>query len=202
MSTTTIEKENPTSCQVKDSTEEFLNGVNVTAVKGLIDNVQADPELANCKFHLTNNWITCGQNRSRVESFYGARQENYHEAPFALNADEPPLLAGHGTDANPVEYLLHALVSCLTTTLVYHAAARGIKIEDLESEVGGDLDLRGFLEVSNEVRNGYQNIYVNFKVKTDEKNIEKLKTLYKLSPVFDVVSKGTNVEVNIERTEG
>ena len=201
MSTATIERENTTSYQLIDSTEKFLNGVNVTAVNELIDSVQADPKLANCKFHLKNNWITCGQNHSRVESFYGAKQENYHEAPFTLNADEPPLLAGQGTGANPVEYLLHALVSCLTTTLVYHAAARGIKIEELESEVGGNLDLRGFLEISNEVRNGYQDIYINFRVKTDKKNIEKLKTLYKLSPVFDVVSKGTNVQVNIEQIE-
>ncbi len=201
MSTSTIEHEINTSHSIEKSSEQFLNGVNVTAVSELIKNVQAEPELAKSKFHLKNNWITCGQNCSRVESFYGAKQENYHEIPFTLNADEPPLLAGHGTGANPVEYLLHALVSCLTTTLIYHAAVRGIKIEELESEVEGDLDIRGFLEVSNKVRNGYQNIYVNFKVKTDEENIEELKTLSKLSPVFDVVSKGTNVQVSIKKIE-
>jgi uncharacterized OsmC-like protein len=116
-----------------------------------------------------------------------------------LNADEPPLLAGHGTAPNPVEYLLNALVSCLTTTLVYHSAVRGIKIKRLESEVQGDLDIRGFLEISKDVRCGYQNIIVNFKVETDAEDLEKLKALSKLSPVFDVVSNGTNVQVNIEK---
>jgi uncharacterized OsmC-like protein len=87
----------------------------------------------------------------------------------------------------------------LTTTLIYHAAIRGIKIEELESELEGDIDLRGFLGLTNEVRKGYENIRVNFKVKTDEKNIEKLKALSKLSPVFDVTAHGTNVDVRIER---
>ena len=178
--------------------EQILNGVNVAAVTELVKNVTADPELGRCKFRIKNDWKTCGQNQSRIEGFYAAKQEIPHEVPFTLNADEPPILAGQDTGPNPVEHLLNALAGCLTTTLVYHAAVRGIKIEELESELEGDLDIRGFLGVSNEVRTGFQNIRVNFKVKTDEGNIEKLKALSKLSPVFDVTSKGTNVLVNIE----
>ena len=179
--------------------EQILNGVNIAAVSELVKDVTADPELGKCKFHIKNNWITCGQNQTKIDSFYAAKQENFHETPFTLNADEPPLLAGHGTAPNPVEYLLNALVSCLTTTLVYHSAVRGIKIKRLESDVRGDLDIRGFLEISKDVRCGYQNIIVNFKVETDAENIEKLKAMSKLSPVFDVVSNGTNVQVNIEK---
>lgn len=179
--------------------EQVLNGVNIEAVSELVKDVTADPELGECKFHIKNNWITCGQNQTKIDSFYAAKQENLHETPFTLNADEPPLLAGHGTAPNPVEHLLNALVSCLTTTLVYHSAVRGIEIKKLESEVQGNLDIRGFLEISKDVRCGYQNIIVNFKVETDSENIEKLKALSKLSPVFDVVSNGTNVRVNIEK---
>ena len=76
---------------------------------------------------------------------------------------------------------------------------RGIKIDALESELEGDLDISGFLALSNKVRSGFENIRVNFKVKTDAENIEKLKALSKLSPVFDMTSHGTNVQVNIER---
>ena len=68
----------------------------------------------------------------------------------------------------------------------------------MEAELGGDLDLRGFLGLSKDVRKGYQNIRVNFKVKTDAENLNRLKALSKLSPVFDVTSHGTNVKVNIE----
>ena len=67
------------------------------------------------------------------------------------------------------------------------------------SPVEGDIDLRGFLGLTNDVKKGYENIRVNFKIKTDEKNIEKLKALSKLSPVFDVTSHGTNVDVRIEQ---
>jgi uncharacterized OsmC-like protein len=178
---------------------QILNGVNVAAVNELVKNVESDPKLGECRFHIKNTWSTCGQNQSKVSSFYAAKQEIPHEDPFTLKADEPAILAGHDTGANPDEHLLHALAGCLTTTLVYHAAVRGIKVEELESELEGDLDIRGFLGLSKDVRSGFQNIRVNFKVKTDAENIEKLKALSKLSPVFDMTSNGTNVQVNIQK---
>jgi len=178
--------------------KKMLNGLNVTAVEELIKNVTDDPELAKCRFHIKNNWNTCGQNQSKVKSFFAAKQEIEHETEFTLHSDEPRILAGDDTWPNPVEHLLNALAGCLTTSLIYHAAIRGIKIEELESELEGDLDIRGFLGLSSEVRKGYQNIRVNFKVKTDPENIEKLKSLSEMSPVFDVTSNGTDVQVNIE----
>ena len=86
----------------------------------------------------------------------------------------------------------------MTTTMVYHAAVRGIKLEEVESELEGDIDLQGFLAISDEVRPGYQEIRVNFKVKTDE-NVDRLKALTQLSPVYDVVSNGTRVRVQVEK---
>ena len=83
--------------------------------------------------------------------------------------------------------------------MVYHAAVRGIKLDEVESALEGDLDLRGFLAISDEVRPGYEEIRVNFKVKTDLKNLEDLKALTRLSPVYNVVSNGTRVKVQIER---
>ena len=87
----------------------------------------------------------------------------------------------------------------MTTTMVYHAAVRGIKLEEVESKLEGDLDLRGFFAITDEVRPGYEEIRVKFKVKTDLENMETLKELIRLSPVYDVVSNGTNVDVQIER---
>jgi hypothetical protein len=86
----------------------------------------------------------------------------------------------------------------MTTTMVYHAAVRGIKLEEVESKLEGDIDLKGFLAISDKVRPGYQEIRVNFKVKTDIANVDRLKALTKLSPVYDVVSSGTSVKVQIE----
>jgi uncharacterized OsmC-like protein len=178
---------------------KVVNGVNVDAVNSTVKAIQGQPEIAKFKFRLHNKWISGGHNNSLISNFYGANQDISHARPFKLEADEPPILAGEDLGANPVEHLLNALAACLTTTLIYHAAIRDIKIEELESELEGDIDLRGFLGLTNEVRKGYENIRVKFKVKTAEENIEKLKAFSKLSPVFDVTSNGTNVDVQIER---
>ncbi len=177
----------------------IVNGVNVETVENTIDAVKKDADIANFKFRLNNKWIEGGYNQSTVGPFFGAKKENFHAKPFKWDADEPPLLAGEDRAANPVEHLLNALSACLTTSLVYHAAVRGIKIDELETELEGDIDLQGFLGVSNGVRKGYQNIRVNFKVKSDGENLEKLKALSRFSPVLDTVTKGTNVDVRIER---
>ena len=178
---------------------KILNGVNVSAVESTVNAIKKKPELAKFKFRLSNKWINGGHNRSIANNFYGANQQNPHLKTFELEADEPPILAGEDLAPNPVEHLLNALSACLTTTIVYHAAIRGIKIDELESELEGDIDIRGFLGISNEVRKGYQNIRVNFKVKTDDENLNRLKVLSKLSPVFDLTSNGTKVDVQIER---
>jgi uncharacterized OsmC-like protein len=176
-----------------------LNGVDVGAVESLIHAIQEKPGRAKSKFRAHNKWVNCGYNKSQISGFYSGEEERSHKHPFELEADEPPVLAGEDKGANPVEHLLHALASCMTTTLVYHAAVRGIKIEEVESDLEGDLDLQGFLGLSDEVRRGYENIRVKFKVKTDAENIERLRALSKLSPVFDVTSKGTKIDVSIER---
>jgi uncharacterized OsmC-like protein len=178
--------------------EKFLNGVNIQTVEDSVQAIEKDPGIAAFKFRLKNRWIDGGLNRASVNNFYGARQENSRPEPFVMDADEPPLLAGRDIGANPVEYLLRALAGCMTTTIVYHAALRGIRIDELEAVLEGDLDLRGFLGLSKDVRKGYENIRVTFKVKTDQQNLDLLKALSKLSPVFDPVTNGTKVEIKVE----
>jgi uncharacterized OsmC-like protein len=108
------------------------------------------------------------------------------------------VLLGKDQGANPVEFVLHALAACLTTSLVYHAAARGIRLESVESQLEGDLDLQGFLGLSDQVRRGYKEIRVKFKVKSDASS-EQLKELTKFSPVYDIVSNPVPVSIQIER---
>lgn len=177
----------------------LLNGVDTGAVQKTVSALTEDPQLAAFKFRLRNKWLGGGHNRSAITDFHGGGQDIRHLKPFELHSDEPQILAGKDEGANPVEHLLNALAACLTTTMVYHAALRGIRIEELESELEGDIDLRGFLGISDEVRRGYQNIRVKFRVKTDGQSLERLKALSKLSPVFDIVAKGTSVNVEVER---
>lgn len=182
--------------------ENTVNGVAVDDLFKTVDVIKATPAIAKFKFRIRNQWVDAGQNCSTADSFYGAGQEHSRPKPFALEADEPPVLLGKDSGANPVEHLLHALASCLTTSMVYHAAARGIQIEEVESSLEGDLDLRGFLDLDKSVRNGYQGIKVKFKIKADVPD-EQLQELGRLgqgrSPVFDSLTNGVPVLVTAER---
>jgi uncharacterized OsmC-like protein len=181
------------------ASQTIVNGVDTQVVKSLIKSIQEDPDLAKFKFHLKNKWINKGFNRSTVKSFYGCKQENEHKQILNLEADEHASLAGDDNAANPVEHQLHALISCLTSSLIYHAAVRNIKIDELESELEGDIDVHGFLGMSDKVRRGYENIRIKFKVKTDEEDMEKLKELSMFSPVLDVSSNGTKIDLQVEK---
>ena len=136
-------------------------------------------------------------NRSTVTGFYGARQEIGHAQTFT-DADEPAILAGHDQGANPVEHLLHALASCLTTSMVAHAAVRGIEIEALESRLEGDLDLNGFLGLDPNVPKGYTAIRASFRIKAAPEHISRVRELANFSPVFNTVTQGTPVAVSVE----
>lgn len=175
-----------------------INGVDVDRLGATIQAVQQNTSLATFRFRAKNRWIDGGHNRSAIQGFYGAGQEDATRTmPFVLDADEPPMLLGKDQGANPVEFVLHALAACLTTSLVYHAAARGIRIESVESKLEGDLDLQGFLGISNQIRKGYKAIRVNFAVKSDA-SPEQLQELAKFSPVYDIVSNPVPVSIQIE----
>ena len=131
---------------MKLETIQKINGVDTARLQETVSNVKASPELGRFKFQIANRWMGTGETRSEVKSFYGCGQDNLHKTVFHLAADEPDILLGRDKGANPVEHLLHALVSCVTTSMVYHAAARGIAIEQVESTLDGDLDLPKFAE--------------------------------------------------------
>jgi uncharacterized OsmC-like protein len=179
-----------------------VNGVAVEDLLTTMDAIQASPSMAKFKFRLLNRWNEGAQNQSSIGTFYGAGQHLSHPVNFAVEADEPAVLLGRDGAPNPVEYLLHALAACLTTSMVYHAATRGIQIEEVESAVEGDIDLHGFLDLDPNVRKGCQGIRVQFKIKADVPD-ERLQEIVQLgtghSPVFDSLTKGVPVSVTTER---
>lgn len=179
-------------------TTRTVNGVDVGALFDTIAAVKQDPGLAEFQFRASNRWIDGGLNRSTIQGFHGCRQEDSTRSqPFVLDADEPPVLLGQDRGANPVEYVLHALAACLTTTMVYHAAARGIEIRGVQSSLEGDLDLRGFLGLDPSVRKGYRCVRVRMQVDSDAAP-STLRELAQYSPVFDIVSNSLPVEVVVE----
>ena len=173
------------------------NGVNVTDLMNTIDAIKAKPELARFEFRASNRRLDGTQNKATVGAFYGACTENARAEPLEFLADEPPDLCGKDGGANPVEYLLCALSMCVTTSIVAHAAARGIEISAVQSELEGDLDVRGFLGMSASVRKGYQAIRMRMRIKT-EASAHLLRQLADYSPVYDVVSRSVPVDLTIE----
>jgi uncharacterized OsmC-like protein len=181
---------------------KVVNGVNVDDLYATVDAIKKTPTIAKFNFRIRNEWDQASRNCSTVGAFYGAGQEVSRAKPFVLPTDEPAILLGKDGAANPVEYLLHALAACVTTSMVYHAAARGIEIQEVESSLEGDIDLHGFLELDPNVRQGYQGIRMNFKIKADVPD-ERLQEIVELgtghSPVFDSLTKGVPVSVKTER---
>ena len=182
----------------KSITENRVNGVDLDILQGTVQAIADDPELGKCRFRATNTWHGGTDNRTTVSGFYGAKQEIPHKQQFVMRADEPPILAGGDEGANPVEYLLSALAACITTSMVAHAAVRGIHIDSLESELEGDIDINGFLGLSRSTPKGYTDIRIRFRVETDADNLEQLKELSSFSPVLNTLTQGTSVSIEIE----
>jgi len=182
--------------------DKVVNGVNVTQLFNTIDAVKGDSGIGKFKFRVKNNWINGGHNHTTITDFYGAKQEHRHDKPFELDEDEHHVLLGEDLGPNPVEYLLTGLAGCLTSSLVYHSAAKGIEIRGVESRLEGDIDLRGFLGISKDVKVGYENIRVFFKIDadvSDEQKEEMIRMAQKYSPVFNSVANPTNVTVKLEK---
>lgn len=179
---------------------EPMNGVDVPTLFATLDAVKGQPEIAKFQFRATNRWQQGTHSRTRFDSYFGAGAEQRHEQAFTYDADHPPVLVGRDQGPTPVEFLLHGIAACLTAGIGNIASARGITLYEIESTVEGDIDLNGILGLSDEVRNGYQQIRVSFKIKGDapeEKLREVVEQSQARSAVYDVLTNGTPVHVSV-----
>jgi len=182
---------------------EFLdsNGVDVATLFATIDAVKAAPEAAKFQFRTENEWLTGTHSRSTIHGYFGVGEERTHEHTFQFDADHPAILVGRDNGPTPVEYVLHALATCLTAGLANIAAARGVRLTEVRSTVAGDIDLNGILGLDPNVRNGYQSISVRFTVKGDAP-AEKLRAIVEQSrarsAVFDLLTNQVPVTIEVE----
>jgi uncharacterized OsmC-like protein len=178
-----------------------LNGVDTPTLLATIKAVGAQPELAKFRFRAKNEWIAGTHSRSTMSTFYGAGAEQKHKAEYTADGDHPAVLCGADAGPTPVEWVLHALASCLMAGVANIAAARGVALKRVQATVEGDIDLRGILGLSDEVRNGYQNIRVFFEIEGDasRQQLEQIVMQSKArSAVFDVLSRGVPVLIAVE----
>jgi uncharacterized OsmC-like protein len=168
-----------------------LNGVDVPTLFATIDAVDGARELAKFQFRATNKWETGTYSRTTIQSFYGAGQDHEHVESFTVDADRAPL---------PVELILAGLASCLTGGIGNIASARGVELYSVESTIEGEIDLQGILGLNDEVRNGYQEIRIDFRIEGDAPQ-EKLEQIVQQSKarsaVFDILTNRVPVQVTV-----
>ncbi len=178
----------------------ICNGVDVTALGEVIGAIEQDKTIAEFTFRADNKWIEGALNRTTIKDFKGGGGEQVRDKEFVVDNDEPPVLLGKDTAVNPVEWLLHAIAGCITTTTIYHGAARGIKIDEMSIKLSADLDLRGLLDIPGSDRPGYTGINMDVTIKGDA-SAEDLKELVEFakthSPSVDVINNGTPVNLTV-----
>lgn len=179
----------------------LINGVNVDQLVATVNAIKQDLKLARFQFRAHNEWVDGGHSRTSIQGFYGAGQEDTsRRKPFILEGDEPPVLLGANAGPNAVEAILHALASCLAVGFIYNAAAQGINVESLSFDLEGDLDLRAFLGLSEDVRPGYEGIRLTYRVKSDaprEKVEELCNYVQKTSPVLDILRNPVPISISL-----
>jgi len=178
------------------------NGVNTPAVVETIFGVVANqPALAKFQFRASNQWMTGTHSRTTMKGFFGASGEQAHHKDFTADGDHPAVLCGADQAPTPVEWVLHALATCLTAGIANIAAVRGVTLHRVESKVEGDIDLLGIFGLSKTVRNGYQNVRITFEIEGDappEKLREIVEQSRARSAVYDVITNGIPVEVSVK----
>jgi len=177
-----------------------LNGVDTPTLLATINAVGAQPQLAKFQFRATNQWLAGTHSRSAMAGFSGAGGEHAHKNTYTAASDHPAVLCGADAAPTPVEWLLHALASCVTAGIANIAAARGVKLTRVETSVAGDIDLRGILGLSKDVRNGYQGLSLTVEIEGDasREDLEKIVAQSKArSAVFDVLTNGVPVTVAV-----
>ena len=182
------------------ATKARINGLDSKQMIETVEALKKDPKLARFKFRSRNAWIGGAENRSTIKDFYGAgREDDSRSKPFVFTNGEPPVLLGNNEGANPVEFLLHALAGCVTTTLVLHAAARGIEITELSSELEGEIDLQGLLNLDTSVPAGYEEIRMKLHVKascSDQELDDLITFAHDHSPVCNTVCRPVKVKLS------
>jgi len=186
----------------KEAEIKWVNGVNVTQLFDTIDLIKETPDISRFQFRARNKWQGGTHSRATVKDFYGAQQEDNSREAVTHEIDEPPVLLGENKGLNPVEYLLVGLSGCVTTAMVAHAAAKGIELRSVSCRIEGDLDVQGFLGLSEEIPVGYKEIRIFFTIDadiSDEEKEELTRMARKYSPVANTIFNATPVRVGLDK---
>ena len=176
------------------------NGVNVGALLGAREALTAAPQAAQFNWRANCTWVNGTHSSTSIEKYFGLGEEQSHRQVYTLDADHPQIFASEDNGITPPEYLLVGLAGCLTAGIASVAQNRGIQLKSVTSTVEADMDLQGILGIDSDVRNGFGNINVHFKIDADasEEDIAAIVAQsQKRSAVFDNITNPTNVNVKV-----
>ncbi len=176
------------------------NGVNVEALLGARSALTEAPQAAKFQWRATCEWKNGTHSQSTVESFFGLGEEQHHRTRSSFDADHPEIFASEDNGITPVEFVLVALASCLTAGVAAVAQNREIQLRSVSATIEGGMDVRGILGVDSDVRNGFSDIKVTYKIDADASS-DDIKALVaqsqKRSAVYDIITNPTNVSVEV-----
>lgn len=185
---------------MSEMTNTINNGVNVEALLGAREALTAAPEAARFNWRANCTWVNGTHSSTSIEKFFGLGAEQAHRQVYTFDADHPQIFASEDNGITPPEYILVGLASCLTAGIAAVAQNRGIQLNSVTASVEADMDIQGILGIDSDVRNGYSNINVHFKIDADasEEDIAAIVAQsQKRSAVFDTVTNPTNVSVRV-----
>ena len=159
---------------------------------------QAPPPRAPSLLGLQSNnlWIDGGFSRSEINHYRLGDEHLGREQSFVLDSDLPSAMGGEDRGPTPPEYLLHALLACLTSTLNFHAAQQHIAISAIHSRASADIDTRGFTGTDSSARIALLGINVSIEVQTSS-SADQLRPLLDHSPVYDTLRRGIPVSITV-----
>jgi uncharacterized OsmC-like protein len=176
------------------------NGVNVQALLDAREALKGAPEATKFRWRASCKWQNGTHSRTTIKEFHGLGQEQTHKTEFSFDADHPEIFASEDKGITPIEYVLVGLASCLTAGVAAVAQNRGVQLRSVESKLEGKMDIRGILGMDSDVRNGYDDIKVTFKIDSDapKKDIEAIVAQsQKRSAVYDIITNPVNVSVEV-----
>ena len=174
-----------------------FNGVNTQVLNTVFESMRNHPEMAKATFSVKSAWNGGFSVTSTSKGFRIGGQNIERNTEYRTQHDFPDQLSGEGRGPTVCESCMGSLAACLTQTIVAHATSRGIQIDSIDIDVEGDVDLRGFTGISNDVRPGAQQFRVNMNIKSNNASKEQINELYEIgkrfSPAFDTLTNGTSV---------
>jgi uncharacterized OsmC-like protein len=176
------------------------NGVNVAALLGAREALSQAPEAARFNWRATCEWMYGTHSRTSMQKFHGLGDEQSHRTAFTFDTDHPAVFAAEDNGPTPVEMVLTGLAGCLTAGVAAVAQMRNIPLRAVTARIEGSMDIRGILGGDPDVRNGFDDVRVEFDIDADATR-EEIEALVaqsqKRSAVYDIMTNPTAVSVAV-----